>query len=89
MFSNFLYSEVFCFLLFDGISAECDIFGLTTCPPAATEEKHSQNHGSYCYEVKQNVDCVNEKLKECSYIETLFQAMSTLKLLQQVVVEQV
>lgn len=77
------------FQLLNGISAECDIFGLTTCPKAATEEKYAQNPDSYCNEVRANVDCVNLKLKECSYIETYFQAMSTLKLLQQVVVEQV
>lgn len=68
---------------------ECQIFLLTTCPPAATEEVFARNPKQYCSGVKANVDCVNEMLKNCSYNENLFQAMKTLKLIYQVSVQQV
>ena len=70
-------------------SAECQIFLLTKCPPPSTEQEHARDHDGYCRGVKANVDCVNEKLKMCSYIIDYLQAMETLKLIYQFTVQQV
>jgi len=68
---------------------DCQIFMLTTCPPASTEEQFLNNPKAYCQGVKANVDCVNHMLKNCSYIDEFFQAMKTLKLIYQFTVQQV
>lgn len=69
--------------------AECHIFLLTKCPPPSTEQEYARDPNGYCRGVKANVDCVNEKLKECSYIDDYLQAMQTLKLIYQFTVQQV
>ncbi len=68
---------------------DCQIFMLTTCPPASTEDQFAYNKQAYCQGVKANVDCVNNMLKNCSYIDEYFQAMKTLKLIYQFTVQQV
>lgn len=65
---------------FISLTFTCDIFITSKCPlPPATVE-HESDWELYCNNVRDHVECINKKLKQCKNVQEYGPALETIKL---------
>jgi hypothetical protein len=70
------------------LTLACDIFIISKCPLSPATVEHESDWELYCNNVREHVECINKKLKQCKRVQEYGPALETIKLTIKNTIEQ-
>jgi hypothetical protein len=84
-----MFFKIIVILCFNKLVIACDIFIASKCPMFPATNDFNVNSTLYCKNIKDHVDCINKKLKNCKNVQEFGPALETIKLNLKVLLTQV